>query len=229
MRVLALDTSTQNSSIALIDTDRVVFSWRRDDKHPPSDSILFELSACLKSAHAPLESVDLFAAAAGPGSFTGLRVGLCAVKTFAFALRKPVFAIDAFEIALQRILRADLVGTHSEIGVIVSGIKTDVYLARYRRENATFKKSAPDHYFIRPELVDRHGPADLPLFAPPGLEVPQRKVAPYPLADSSAEIIAEIARSRASSGESVLLSEVQARYVKPISIGGTSPEWSKEE
>lgn len=229
MRVLALDTSTQSSSMALTDDGRTVFSWRRDDKHPPSDSILFELAERLKSVHVALETIDLFAAAAGPGSFTGLRVGLCAVKTFAFALRKPVQAVDGFDIALHRLVRAGLVENRDEIGVLLSGIKSDVYLAHFGRDGSAWKKLSADHYFIRPELIVRHWRIDAPLFAPPEMTIPDRSVTIYPIEIPAAEIIGEIACAGARAGRSFLLSEVQARYVKPISIGGSSPEWSKEE
>lgn len=93
-RILALDTTTEFGSLALLEgMDTVEEVWL----HSPEGfaHVLYpELERLLSRRGWELESVDLFAAAAGPGSFTGIRVGLAAVKGLAEVLKKPVAGVS---------------------------------------------------------------------------------------------------------------------------------------
>ncbi len=93
-RILALDTTAESGSIALLEQDRVIEELLL---HAPEgfSRALFDEVAGLLCRHAwTVRSIDCFAAAAGPGSFTGVRVGLAAVKGLADALGKPVVAVS---------------------------------------------------------------------------------------------------------------------------------------
>lgn len=63
-------------------------------KNAGSETLMPEIDALLKRAGVKISDVDVFGACIGPGSFTGLRVGLTAVKTFCYALDKPSFAVN---------------------------------------------------------------------------------------------------------------------------------------
>ncbi len=99
-RVLSLDTTSELGSIALVAGDRVV---EEVPLHAPDGfgHILYDHLKRLLARHScGVDQVDCFASTAGPGSFTGVRVGLAAVKGLAEATGKPVAAPDC---ALRRL------------------------------------------------------------------------------------------------------------------------------
>ncbi len=92
--ILSIDTTSEFGSIALTDRDRVIEEVLL---HSPDGfgHILFPQIEKLLARHGvPVNQMDCFAAAAGPGSFTGVRIGLAAVKGLAEAVSKPVVAIS---------------------------------------------------------------------------------------------------------------------------------------
>src|ERR1700719_4092778 len=106
MLILALDTSSASGSLALLRdatvlTDRVISS---DEPH--SASLLRETTKLLGVARISFEEIDLFAVDAGPGSFTGLRVGLTTVKGWAEVWGKPIAAVSGLEAIAVQICRS---------------------------------------------------------------------------------------------------------------------------
>jgi tRNA threonylcarbamoyladenosine biosynthesis protein TsaB len=110
MLILAIDTSTRTGSVALL-RDGVVLAEVSGQEEAPYSSKLFSDLDILK-AEAPFEisQIDVFAVASGPGSFTGLRIGLTAVKAWAEVHGKPIAAISGLEaIAAQsKAIRGEL-------------------------------------------------------------------------------------------------------------------------
>src|ERR1039457_1968464 len=97
MLILALDTSTRVGSIAF-PRDRQVLDEVSSYDDPPYSLRLFRDLALLQSrAQFRMEQIDVFAVGTGPGSFTGLRVGLTAVKAWAEVYGKPIAAVSGLE------------------------------------------------------------------------------------------------------------------------------------
>lgn len=92
--ILAVDTASYAASVALVDGGRSVEAcfWATDGH---AHRIFQEIEGLLARAGTPLEQVDCFAAAAGPGSFTGVRVALSAVKALAEVCGRPVAAVSS--------------------------------------------------------------------------------------------------------------------------------------
>src|ERR1700722_14502387 len=97
MLILAIDTSTRTGSVALL-RDRTLLQEISGNEDTPYSARLFR-DVELLQARAPfrMDQIDLFAVSCGPGSFTGLRVGLTAVKAWAEVHRKPIAAISGLE------------------------------------------------------------------------------------------------------------------------------------
>lgn len=96
-RILALDTTAEFGSIALVAGDETVSEVLLHSTEGFGHLLFGRLAETLASAGWKLEQIDCFAAAAGPGSFTGVRIGLAAVKGLAEALGKPAVAVSNLE------------------------------------------------------------------------------------------------------------------------------------
>ena len=92
--VLAIDTSGEHASLALLAAGGELTEAAIHSPEGHSPHLFGEIQALLRRAGVRLEDVDCFAAASGPGSFTGVRVALAAVKGLAAALDKPMAAVS---------------------------------------------------------------------------------------------------------------------------------------
>ncbi len=104
MLVLALDTTTRAGSIAVVRDRRTLCQRSGDPALTHGARLPLELSAALEAASVPLDAVELLAVAAGPGSFTGLRVGIATLQGLAIAtgLRiVPVSVLDALATSVE--------------------------------------------------------------------------------------------------------------------------------
>jgi tRNA threonylcarbamoyladenosine biosynthesis protein TsaB len=97
MVVLALDTTTSAGSCALLRDDRVVREQASDQSRPQASRLPGELAAMLAREGVALPEVDILAVGIGPGSFTGLRVGIATMQGLAMALNRPLFGISGFD------------------------------------------------------------------------------------------------------------------------------------
>jgi tRNA threonylcarbamoyladenosine biosynthesis protein TsaB len=97
MVVLALDTTTSAGSCALLRDDRLVSEQASDQSRPQASRLPGELAAMLEREAVALPEVDILAVGIGPGSFTGLRVGIATMQGLAMALNRPLFGISAFD------------------------------------------------------------------------------------------------------------------------------------
>ncbi len=128
MLTLALDTSSAAGSLAVLRDERVIGTVSTWTDEIYSSRMFRQLEFLLKELSLGLEQFDLFAVAAGPGSFTGLRVGLAAVKGWAEVYRKPIAAVSALEaVAAQSHSRA------SWVVPVLDAHRGQVYFGMYRR------------------------------------------------------------------------------------------------
>jgi len=97
MVVLALDTTTSAGSCALLRDDRVVRVEASDRSRPQASRLPGELAAMLEREGVALPDVDILAVGIGPGSFTGLRVGIATMQGLAMAVNCPLFGVSAFD------------------------------------------------------------------------------------------------------------------------------------
>ncbi|MGC2334051.1 MAG: tRNA (adenosine(37)-N6)-threonylcarbamoyltransferase complex dimerization subunit type 1 TsaB [Candidatus Acidiferrales bacterium] len=126
--ILALDTSSPSGSVAVLRDERIIGSVSTWTEEVYSARMFRHVEFLLQELSLRLEEFDLFAVATGPGSFTGLRVGLTAVKGWAEVYRKRIAAISALE--------AVAVQSHSRVPLLVPVLdarRGQLYFGFYRR------------------------------------------------------------------------------------------------
>ena len=95
--ILAVETATLSGSLALTRGDEVIASASGDPAVSHSNTLLADLDKLLGETAFKLPDIDLFAVAAGPGSFTGLRIGIATVKALAATLDRPCAAVPTLQ------------------------------------------------------------------------------------------------------------------------------------
>lgn len=107
MRILALETSAKSVSCAVTENGAVLAHSFQCTGLTHSRTLLPMVDAMLQNAELPLASVDAFAVSAGPGSFTGLRIGVSALKGLAWAEDKPCVGVSTLEAMAQNLVHTD--------------------------------------------------------------------------------------------------------------------------
>ena len=151
MLVVALDTSSRHGSCALaVDGDvRVVLA--SDPALPQAARLPADLQLLLARADVRLEDVDVFAVAVGPGSFTGLRVGIATMQGLAFAGERPLIGVSALD-ALAAIARESTTSEPaSRTATWIDAWRGEVYAAVYdgTREVEPVSVETPERVLAR--------------------------------------------------------------------------------
>ncbi len=130
MKILALDTSGQNCSVAIIDEEKVICDFNLSIGTTHSETLLPMIDEVCKSSKIDLQAIDVLACSIGPGSFTGLRIGIATIKGFALAQNKKVIGVSTLEALAHNIANFD--------GIICSVLdakNNNVYAGIFKYEN----------------------------------------------------------------------------------------------
>ncbi len=94
MKILAIDTSSTVASVAILDEDKIAAEYSINYKMTHSVTLMQMLENIIKISGIELSEMDAFAIDAGPGSFTGLKIGSATIKALAYACNKPVISVE---------------------------------------------------------------------------------------------------------------------------------------
>ncbi len=218
MLILGVDTSSPATSLAVLCNQEVLATYHEAHEHPPSDAVFGLLEDLLSSHGFALSDIDLFATCAGPGSFTGLRIGLSMMKTFAMALNQPVMGIDAVTIMAVRAL-ATQPDTSGAFSVVVQGFKESTFLGRFQSVNG---RPVLQGSLEVAEGADELATwcADTPqVFVDPNLKTPIVGATTITNHDSAAICLARHACRLAEIDEIPQFNEVQPLYLRAFNVG----------
>ena len=126
MKILALDSSGLVASVALVEDDNLIAEYTIQYKKTHSQTLLPMLEEIRRMVDLDMDTVDAIAVAAGPGSFTGLRIGSATAKGLAFAMEKPIIPVPTLEgLAWQ------MYGTDALVCPIMDARRNQVYTGLY--------------------------------------------------------------------------------------------------
>lgn len=97
MRILAIDSSATAASAALVEDGKVMGEFYINTRLTHSQTLMPMIGDVLKCTRTELSDVDLFAVSAGPGSFTGIRIGVASIKGLSMAQNKPCVGVSTLE------------------------------------------------------------------------------------------------------------------------------------
>ena len=146
--LLALETATRVMSVALLDGERVVAEISSDDERVHSERLLPAVDRLLELAGVSLAEVAAFAVSIGPGSFTGLRIGLATLKAFALDETRPVAPVSTLAA-----LCAAAAGARGPVAALLDARRGEVYAAAVATAGDAEPTLLPDSVFTPEELA----------------------------------------------------------------------------
>ena len=158
MKILALETSAKSVSCAVVEDGAPLASAYQCTGLTHSRTLLPMVDAMLKNADLTIETIDAIAIAAGPGSFTGLRIGIAAVKGLAWAADKPCLGISTLEAMAENIAHLN--------GLVVGAMdarRAQVYNAVFEAKDGVLTRLTPDRAISLEELCAQLTGKDQPI------------------------------------------------------------------
>jgi len=218
MMCLGIETSTVMGSVAIVEDQglRGERRWKAEKGH--AERLMEEIDRLLKELSISIQALDSFAVTIGPGSFTGLRVGLASVKGLAMATQRPVIPVSTLE-ALARNVPSPL----HPVCPLLDAKREEVYAALFRQdEKGQWIRLLPDQVIAPGDLLKQlSGPT---IFVGEGavryqalIQQRMREKASFAPAKTqwpSAAIVAQIGLSRFLRGETAQTKEVTPIYLR---------------
>lgn len=138
MRILAVDTATRSCSVAIVDDEAILAELTMVSNQTHTRHLMGAINKVIRLAGVTLMDVDGFAVGRGPGSFTGLRIGISAIKALATAVGKPVVGVSNLDALAMQATVSPFV-----ICPLMDARKGEVYFSIYRYEQGELKNTLP--------------------------------------------------------------------------------------
>ena len=148
MKILAVDTSTPSGSIAFMEKDRVVVEWTLHSATTHNRRLLKSVDQFLHELQWTIDDIGGFCAATGPGSFTGLRIGLTTIKTLAWSLGKPFVGIPTLDA-----LAAPFAFSALPVFCAVNAHKKELFCSVYQPDGRGAQSRLTPYRVVSPEAA----------------------------------------------------------------------------
>lgn len=147
MKILSLDSSASVATVALADGERLLAEYTLNNGNTHSETLLPMVESVLKMHGLTPDDIDLFAATAGPGSFTGVRIGVSTLKGLAFGTDKPCVAVSTLEAIAE-----NLSVCSGLVCPVMNARRSQVYTALFRSDGKNLTRLMPDSAISIEEL-----------------------------------------------------------------------------
>lgn len=148
MKILAIDTTAKTATAALTENERLIAITTLNTPNTHSITLLPMINGLLSGASMTVADVDILACSAGPGSFTGVRIGTSAIKGLAFADNKICIGVSSLEALAMNITESGIVCP------VMDARRNQVYNALFKCENGRLTRLTEDRVLSSNELAD---------------------------------------------------------------------------
>ena len=159
MKILSLDTTAEICSAAISDDTRLIAEMTVNTGNTHSQTLLPVVEQILKISETSLDEIELFACSTGPGSFTGVRIGVATIKGLAYGKSKPCVSVSTLDA-----LAYNLKGFNGILCPVMNARRSQVYNALFECESSEITRLCADRALSIDELDDELCDIDKPIF-----------------------------------------------------------------
>jgi tRNA threonylcarbamoyladenosine biosynthesis protein TsaB len=175
MIILAVDTTTFTGSIALLKETNLIAEVNIDSSSTYSERLLPAVDFLLKTNKLSIKDIDGFAVAVGPGSFTGIRIGLSTVKSFSYASGKPVAGVSSLMALAEKLRRSQ---AHL-LCPLLDAKKGEIYAALFESKGDKLFEVVPQGVYSPDRFFSLLPSHRIVSFIGNGVEVYRKKIFQY--------------------------------------------------
>ena len=147
--MLSVDSSAAPASVCLSDDGKIIGEFYLNTGFTHSQTLMAMVESVLKISGKSASDIDLYAVNSGPGSFTGVRIGVSAVKGMAYASDKPCIAVSTLES-----MAYNLLGNHAVVCACMDARRQQVYNAVFRVEGDKINRITEDRAISVADLLE---------------------------------------------------------------------------
>ena len=220
MKILALETSAKAVSAAVVEDGKVLCSGYQDTGLTHSRTLMPIVEGILKNTDLSIADCDVIAVAAGPGSFTGIRIGVAAAKGLAFGADKPAVGVSTLAAMARNVAHVD--------GLVICAMdarRQQIYNALFEAKDGRLTRLTPDRAISLADLTEELKDNSLPkIVVGDGARLCYNhlseqgvscRMAPAHLVMQNAMSVALEAEAAALAGEACSAQDLQPVYLRP--------------
>lgn len=159
MLILAFETSAKAASVALTDGGKLLGECYQNTGMTHSQTLMVMAEDLLKQCGKTAQDVTAVAVAEGPGSFTGVRIGVAAAKGFAWGREIPCYGISTLEAMAE-----SLGAWEGIVCPVMDARRAQVYNALFRAKNGVLERITPDRAIALADLMEEIKNSEMPVF-----------------------------------------------------------------
>src|ERR1700733_4247609 len=154
--ILQIETATTSCSVALANEGKILTSKELEGRNVHAEMITLFIEEGVASAGIKYEDLEAIAVGSGPGSYTGLRIGVSTAKGLCFALEKPLIAVETLEAMASGIVNkhTHLIDSDTLLCPMIDARRMEVYAAVFKADGSRVRPTSA-------EIINGHSFADL--------------------------------------------------------------------
>ena len=218
MKILSLDTSAEVCTAAICENKKLIAEMTVNTGNTHSQTLLPTVEQILKISETSFDDIDCYACSTGPGSFTGVRIGVATIKGIAYGKNKPCVSVSTLEA-----LAYNLIGYDGIICPVMNARRNQVYNALFECKNGVLTRLCDDRALSIEELDAGLSEIDKPIYlvgdgydiTVKGFKKTATRFVPERLRVQSAYSVACCALEKYNSGDILTDRDIAPIYLRP--------------